>query len=566
MFVDNYVRGPAVDSNVETGPRSIAVLPFENRSAREDDRFFVDGIHDELLTHLAQIASLDKVISRTSVMEYRDTARNLREIGESLGVTTILEGGVQRAGDRVRVNVQLIDAATDNHIWAEFYDRELSAENVFEIQTEVALAIAEALDAALTPEEAVRLSAVPTRSTRAYDFYLSGKDYLRRPGPSGTPLAVQQFERAVEDDPEFAEAWVQLARAHTFTFWYAQDQSDGRLELAMQAIEQARTLKPDLPDVHLALAQYRFMAEGDYAGALAEVDLVDDMLPDSAEVLAQKAYIQRRMGAFDDSVENMAGAIELDPRNLDFILNQAGTYFVLRQYVQAEAMVDRALEISPDSLVARVRKIEIALYRGDDPSIVQAALDDLPASNSPFLRQFSWLAAIMLRDYSRAQIALDGWNFETLDNSLFYTPKAAFQAWTHLLAGREDLARQSFETSHAVLEAARTEAPDDFRILLSLGEALAALDEPEEAVRLAQRALELHPPESDTQSAHVLQTEAVLRVFIPAGDYDAAFAELERYFSVPGRWSIEGLARDPRLDPIRADPRFVALLERYRRQ
>ena len=564
MFVDNYVLAPQVSGESQTAG-SIAVLPFENRSALEEDRFFVDGIHDELLTQLAQIGSLDKVISRTSVMEYRDLTRNLREIGTALGVSTILEGGVQRAGDRIRINVQLIDAATDNHLWAEVYDREMSAENVFEIQSEVAMAIANALQLALTPDETIRLSAVPTRSTEAYTFYQSGNDYFRNPDFAALPTAVQQFQRAVDEDPDFALAWAKLARAHTHVHWYGLDRTASRLEMARGAIEQARTRAPDLPELHLAIGQYRYMGERDYAGALEELALAERDLPNSSEVIALRAFIQRRIGQWEESISNMAHAIELDPRNIDIVINQAGTFNVLRRYAQAEATIDRALELEPDSAAAAVYRVLIAMHRGDSLDVLRERVADSRLQGHRARPYFEWQLALYSRDYDRAREILDAWDAEAFVAGLERIPKAALEGWTEYLAGRIEAARSHFALSHEYLESLTAEERADFRALIAFGEAAAMLGDPDEAVRLGRDAIARFPSTMDTYSAPEVKIETVVRVFVPAAAYDIALDELEAYFAAAGRWSIEGLSRDPRLDPIRDDPRFVALVERYGR-
>ena len=286
--------------------RSIAALPFSNESAEEENaEFFANGIHDELLTRLAKIGSL-KVISRTSVEEYRDATRNMREIGQALGVATLLEGRVQRAGERVRINVQLIDAETDEHLWAEIYDRELTASDIFAVQSEMATEIANALRVVLSPEEAVRLADVPTENTRAYDYYLSGLDYFAQLDRyERLPLAVQQFERAVEEDQDFAVAWAALSRAHMVMYLYALDRTPERLALARAASDRALALAPDAGEPHVALANYYYIGERDYAAARAELAIAEQAMPGSAEVYELRALVVRREGDLNASVARL---------------------------------------------------------------------------------------------------------------------------------------------------------------------------------------------------------------------------------------------------------------------
>lgn len=264
LIVDNYVLIDMAEQRTETASahsdeavtvtgRSIAVLPFQNLSTDPENATFADGIHDDLLTQLAKISSL-KVISRTSVLEYRNSPKNMRQIGQELGVATILEGGVRRAGDTIRFNVQLIDAETDGHLWVETYDRQLTAENVFAIQREMATSIAEALQTTLSPAETARLAEVPTQNLEAYNFYLSGNDYIKRPDNlTAYSLAAQQYQRAVVEDPDFALAWAALARSHAGVYFFRVDASDSRREAARQAIERAFSLDANLPEAHLAM-------------------------------------------------------------------------------------------------------------------------------------------------------------------------------------------------------------------------------------------------------------------------------------------------------------------------
>lgn len=550
---------PVVTQQIDE--KSIAVLPFENLSA-DGDSYFASGIHNDLLSQLANIRSL-KVISRTSVLEYENAPINLRDVGERLGVASILEGSVQRLGDSIRVNAQLIDAVTDTHIWAEVYDQELTAENLFAIQTDIATSIAEALQAVITPDDVVMLNEIPTESLRAYDFFLSGNDYYNRPGFEGVELAVQQYQRAVDEDPQFAQAWAQLSRAHILMAWSGTDRTESRSALALEAAERALDMAPDLAGSHIALGQYHYMAARDYALALQEYEVAAQLAPGNAELFPMRAFIQRRVGAWDAALENLSQAIALDPRNLDLLDQQAQNFRVLREYEQADELWNRVLEIAPDQSRAQLNKAINALYRGDPASEVRAALESLPtAGDEIYLR---WLVALFERDYDRARVLLSEWDEDVFVDGLFFVPKASFHGVTEFLAGRHDDSRRWFEAAEEVLRDALSANPEDWRLYFSLGEVLAGLGEAEESVKWGQRALDRFPVESDTFSAHVLQTQAVLRVFIPAGDYDAALSELEAYFSVPGRWSINGLANDPRLDPVRDDPRFKAIVARYAR-
>jgi len=553
------------DSGAVRDLASIAALPFANESAAEENaEFFANGIHDELLTRLAKVGSL-KVISRTSVEEYRGTPKNMRQIGRELGVATLLEGRVQRAGDRVRINVQLIDAEADEHLWAETYDRELTAGNVFGIQSEMAMEIADALHVVLSPEETERLADVPTENTRAYDFYLSGRDYFTRINDSEfMPLAVQQFQRAVDEDPGFAVAWGALARAHMQMYLYALDRSAERLGLARTAVDRALELAPEAGEAHLALSNYLFIGQRDYAAALAELAIAERLMPGSSEIFENRAYIVRRDGDFDLAVASMERAIELDPRNIGVMFRQTGNYSLLRDYMQLERYLNRILEIAPDNQAARRREAEFVLWASGDFSRMKALASSgrLRSADAAFV---GWQAALYERDYSLALAYLDGWDIDVDNRQPFYVPKAAYYAVTYQVAEQPDRAAEEFNTARAYLEDALEAMPEDARVYVSLAEALAGLGEAESAARMARRAMELLPTSADAMVGPFIHEDAIRRVFAPLGDVETVVTELDAYASQPGWYSIEGLVADPRFDAMRSDPRFQAVVDRYRR-
>jgi TolB-like protein/Tfp pilus assembly protein PilF len=567
LAIDRFVfvseRPP---SAVAADRRSIAVLPFANESAAEENaEFLANGIHDELLTRLAKVGSL-KVISRTSVMEYRDSPKNTRDIGRELGVATLLEGRVQRVGDKLRINVQLIDAEADEHVWAEIYDRQLTAENVFAVQSEMATSIAAALEAKLSPEEAVSVADIPTQDTRAYDFFLTGSEYLRR-GDYRTylPLAIQMLERAVAQDPEFGLAHAKLSIAHGQMYSFGYDRTEKRLEMSAEAARRALMFAPESPEAHLAMGYYYYRGLRDYERALDEFSIAEHGLPGSAEVAEARAYVLRRLGRWEESLQSLARSIELDPRNATLLFNQAATYNMLRDYARAESHLDRALEIEPDNVNAYVFRAELPLRRDGDVARAKRAAESPPFDIGVDRQQLGWTAAIFERDYDRAVAFLDDWDLKVLAEEYEYLPKSAFYGITFDLAGQPERANREFQAARAELEAALQGRPEDARLYISLAEVLAGLDQNEEAARLARRAVDLTPPSRDAYAAPDYQLLAS-KVFAAAGDRDAAIAALDAYLGAPGDWSIEGLAADPRFDSIREDPRFDMLIEKYGRR
>ena len=339
--------------------KSIAVLPFENLSEEKANAYFADGVQDQILTDLSQIADL-KVISRTSVMQYKSgITRDLREIGQQLGVAHLLEGSVQRSANKIRVNAQLIDARTDAHVWAETYDRDLA--DVFAIQSEIAKAIADQLQAKLSPNEKKAIEQPPTTDLAAFDLYSRAKSLLLTADFSVTSdpdlrKAIELFDEAVKRDPSFFDAYCQLAYAHETLYAVSgSDHTPARLALAEAAVQAATRLRPDAAETHLARAQYLYYGLRDYAGALAELEIARRALPNDPRLFELTGYILRRRGQQEEGLRNLQRAVELDPRNFFTLQQIALSYQNLGRYAEAIAALDRALAIVPDNVETRAR-------------------------------------------------------------------------------------------------------------------------------------------------------------------------------------------------------------------
>ena len=516
-------------------------------------------MHDALLAQLAKLGDI-KVISRTSVLEYADSPKNMRQIGEELGVTTILEGSVLRSGDALQINVQLIDAQTDEHLWAEIYDRELTAENGFAIQREMATSIAGALRATLSPEEVERLNAVPTENTRAWSFYLSGLDYQ---GPrSDNRLAIQQLTRAVEEDPEFALAWAALGESHNDEL-RERDRTESRRRNALEAIQRALELEPDLSEAHLAMGSYHVAANRDYPRALLELAIAEQGMPGDVRIYRRRALTYDRMGDFDREAAAWERVIELDPRETDALFRLAFAHSNRRDYARHEQYLDRYLEMVPDDADAYRSKVRTPMFRDGDVSLVKAAAENPPIDLGDHRSHLGWEASLYERDYDTALRYLDNWRIEGWYGR---RPKASYYGMIYRLAEQAELAEQHFQTARAEISAVLEESPESYFALVALGEVLAGLGETEEALAAVRRAFELMPRERDAFRGPLTQLEGTMRVLAVAGDDDATLAALDEYLSGPGHWSIEGLLPDPNLDNIRDDPRFQALVEKYRRR
>jgi serine/threonine-protein kinase len=544
---------------------SVAVLPLENRSGLEEDRYFTDGIHDEILTQLNKISGLS-VKSRTSVMEYRDSPKNIREIGEELDARYLMEGGVQRAGQTVRINVQLIDAESDDHVFAETYDREMSLENLLAVQREVALRIADALETTLTTEERERIEKVPTENPEAYDYYLKGLEYLYgRPGlrEENARYAQQMLERAVELDPGFAEAYARLAHLHVATYEFAHDRSEDRLTQAREAAKRALEIDPHLSWARFSLAYYYYATRGDDR-ALEQLEMAERGQPGLDRVAWLRGMILRRQGEWDEALNSFERALTLSPREPSFLFYVGDTYLSLRRYDLAEIYFDSALALEPDFLEVALVKAMVPLYGRGDTGPLRALLADMPPGFDPwglFTLMHGWVEYLD-RDYAAALDVLSDSEEEYLEIPGGIASVTVLRAYCHAWMGRIGRARATADSARRDLEARLSERPDDPDLHGLMGVAQAFLGRRDAAVRAAQRAVELRPISEDAVEGpgHV---DNLATVYAVLGEVDAAVEQFDRYLSVPAPHSIEYILLDPGIDPIRDDPRFQALVEKY---
>lgn len=544
---------------------SIAVLPFANDSiAEENAEFFAAGMHDELLNRLADIASL-KVISRTSVMAYRDTTKNVRQIGEELGVVYLLEGRVQRAGDQLRIILQLIDSTTDDHVWQDEYDRELTAENIFALQAEMATSIATELRQTLSPDMTARLDKRPTQNTRAYDFYLSGDQYLKR---RQAELAIRQFGRAVDEDPTFAIAWAALSRAHSRAYWDEVTPIDVHLEKAREAAAMAFELMPDLPEAHFALGYFYMYVTREHENSLAELAIAARGMPGSSDVQHTIAEVQRRSGDIEASIATTARAIDLDPRNTRLLEQQATSYAHIHDTDQLHRYLDRVLEIEPDSVAVPGLRLRYGLRLGEEPAELRlrAKKEDSSIAIEGSWIHDHWLLGIFERDYEGVIRFLDELSLAS-ENSNRSVVRALHYGHIYVLVGQPELSHPYFERARRLLEqqVADPNLPAGrSRRLMLLAMATAGAGRFEDARRFAEESLAMRFPDEPMVTKNLLR-QAATGVFIPAGDHERAIELLDEHFATPVGWTIEGMLRDPQLDPIRDHPDWLALVENYKR-
>jgi len=547
--------------NVE---KSIAVLPFQSLSDEKENAYFADGIQDDILTNLSKIGDL-KVISRMSVMSYRgDALRNAREIGKALGVGTLLEGSVRRIGNRVRVNVQLIDASNDEHIWAEDYDRDLT--DVFAIQTDLAQKIASALQAKLSPTEKARLDNRPTQNPDAYLLFVQAHEYANRTDMfNDTSLkAVPLFEQAIKLDPTFAMAFADLSTVESWIY-HSFDPVPAWREKARLNADEALRLKPDLPEGHLALGFSYYYGDRDYERALAEFETARRGLPNESQAYLAIGAIQRRQGKWTESTANLEKAATLDPKNTDILMQLCFSYMALRNFETADKMLDRVIAASPQSFQACALKGFMAVLWKGDLSAAEKVFSSVPHENDES-GLTTWGRAWILtleRKFPDALQLLEQFPGETMySTTTAPCPKVFAKGLIHLLQGDKTKATAEFEKAREISEKLIREAPGDAARHAQHGRILAALGQKQEAIAEGKRAVELLPESQDALDGPQC-TSALAEIYACTGEFDEAFGLLDHLFAIPCNLTVPMFKLDPAWDPLRKDPRYQALIDKY---
>ncbi len=548
--------------------KSIAVLPFENLSDDKSNAYFATGMQDEILTRLAGIHDL-KVISRTSTQQYASHPPNLKIVAEQLGVATVLEGSVQRADGKVRINLQLIDAHTDTHLWAQKYDRDLK--DVFAVQTDVAEKVADALKAQLLPAESARIASVPTQNPEAYDLYLRANAYFQRVYDQAAltstqmPLAIALYQQALAKDPGFALAAAMLAQAHLRTYWQLPDHTEARLAAAKAAADQALALQPDLGEAHKALGVYWYYGHRDYTQALQQLEIARNTLPNNASVETYVAAIARRQGRWDDAIASFQRAIVLDPRSSLSIDQLAFAYQSLRRYAEADQVYARAVAVTHDPTDEQITRAFNTVYWKGDLAPLRAALgsltsgsDDYSGNASSFF-QLGWWS----RDYPAAAKTAQtdtAANWTVYSNETF--PRQLYLAWAYQAAGDNAKAQPLYTELRAQMQAALLQRADDPDLHLALGFAAAGLGLKDEAIREGRKAIDLMPMSRDAYSAPAYLAY-LAQLYVRVGENDQAIDTLQQLLAVPssgGAISPALLKLDPVWDPLREDARFLQII------
>jgi serine/threonine-protein kinase len=570
-FLFGRYKMPGKQSGVAELPaKSIAVLPFENLSEEKANAFFADGVQDQILTALAKVADL-KVISRTSVMQYKSgVARNLREIGQQLGVAHLLEGSVQRSATKVRVNAQLINATTDAHEWAENYDRPV--DDLFAIQSEIAKAIADQLQAKLSPAEKKAIEQPPTTDLAAFDLYSRAKSLLLTAAFSlsndpDVRKAIELLDEAVKRDASFFDAYCQLAFAHeTLYDLFGNDHTPARLALAEAAVQAATRLRPDAGETHLARAQYLYLGLRDYAGALAELDSARKMLSNDPRLFEWTGYILRRRGDQEEGLRNLQRAAELDPRNFDTLQQIALSYQYLGRYAEAIAVFDRALSIVPDSVETRANRMLFEFCWKGNTQPMQQTINSILAQKPGAIANAAdvWFAyALAQRDAAAAERALVALGDNPCWGEGTIVLRRSFgEGLLARMTKNQARARTAFEVARTEQQKKMQAQPDYGPTLCVLAMIDAALGHKDLALEEGRRAIALTPMEKDGNAGcRVSQYFAITAAW--SGEKELALQQLETGVRAPVAsimLSYGSLKLFPFWDPLRGDPRFEKIV------
>ncbi len=556
--------------------KSIAVLPFENLSEDKSNAYFADGIQDEILTRLSKIADL-KVISRTSTQRYKNTSQKLSEIASQLGVANLLEGSVQKTNDQVRVNVQLIRAASDSHLWAETFDRKLT--DIFSVESEVAKSIADQLRAKLTGQEEELIAAQPTNNPEAYDAYLRGLAFEGRNNVSNysTNLegkAIGFYERAVQLDPDFAIAWARLSRADSRLYFNRGDAAAAaRGGAAKHALESAQKLEANSPETLLALGYYQYLVQRDYGSARTTLESASKMLPGSSEVPRALGAIARREGHWNQSIAHFEQALALDPRDVELLMDAAWTYAMLRQFPPALKLYDRVLDITPDDADVMASKAGIYQAKGtlQEAAHFLSGINEQTPNEQTFTVKINQLR--LEHNYGEAvrllQARLAEFHFASpFDKGYEQVALALAQR----LAGDKAGAEVTAEDARSTLEQLYRDQPDNAALAVRVSQAYAATGKNESALKLAARAIMLLPRTLDQVSGPTCEENLAL-IHTTLGEKSRAISTLTQLLQTPyNSWIYAPapitpafLELDPIWDSLRTDPAFRKLCEKKRR-
>jgi len=543
----------------------LVVLPFENLGSTEDE-YFADGIAEEIMSRLSAIHTLG-VISRTSAIQYKNSNKTIRQIGQELGVEYVLEGTVRwerpsEGPNRVRVTPQLIRVSDDTHLWSDRYDAVLA--DIFQVQSDIAEQVAQALDITLLEPERRALQSRPTENMEAYDYYLRGDEYLYRGYlENDFRIAIQMYEKAIELDPTFALSYTRLARAHDKMYWLYYDRSEERLEMEKQAVDKAFQLNPNLPEAHMALGWYHYHGYLDYDRALEQFAIARKSQPNNSKILEGIGYVQRRQGKFEQALANIKRASELDPLSNVLAISLAGTFMHLRKYPEAERYYERIISLAPDQPTPYYFKAQLYLsWKGSTQkarAVLEEALQNIKSTRDADIVNLLVNIDVFEGNY---QEALDRLSLksEDIDDQFNFISKARRHALIYRYMNKKELAKKYYDDARSILESKIQERPEDARFHSALGIAYAGLGRKEDALREGKLGVELLPVSKEAMRG-AFRVEDLARIYVMVGEFEAAIDQIEFLLSIPSLLSIPLLRIDPAWNPLRDHPRFKKLIE-----
>jgi TolB-like protein/Flp pilus assembly protein TadD len=570
FFLGRFTASNKQGTPTEAPAKSIAVLPFENLSRDPDNAYFTEGIQDEILTKLATVRDL-KVISRTSTAKYRSNPDDLKKVANELGVATIVEGAVQKIGDQVRVNVQLIDARIDTHLWAKSYDRQLK--DVFAVESEVAQEISDALRAQLSPSEANAVAAAATHDTEAYDLFLKGEHDERQAestlAPEKFDSAASLYRRALDRDSNFALAYARLGYSRLYRHWFIEPLTPAQLAETKSIIDRAVVLSPGSSDSHLALGVFHYWGHRDYDPALRELDRAIELQPNNSNAMGYRAAIYRRQGDWERSMAEYNRAVELNPRDPSIPGNMAASYGSLRRWSDSEREVRKALALDPKGTAAARLLATTCINSNGDIGCARQAFAGVVADTTRTNPTSTWgtvAAMIDERVYldvidRHFSVSLKAWEQPATDNSKEHWRQLAARTAIRVIAGESPIAQSECEAAQTLLEARLAERPDDLRTMTALAWIYISLNRNEDARRLSRHATELLPIAKDALSGPNLLA-GLAEVEAHTSQPEEAVKILRQLLGIPAGQvvSIARLRIDPVWDPLRDRAEFQQLL------
>lgn len=549
--------GGIFDSN-EIRENTVAVLPFDNYSSAEEDQFFSDGLTEVIIANLAKINDL-KVISRTTAMRYKGTAKSLTEIGKELGVSHILEGSVQRGTERIRIVGQLIDTQTDEHLWAETYDNLIA--DLFDIQINVAKKIAEALKVEISSVELTNLNKKPTENIEAWDYYLKGVMHNNRSyGGEDEKLAVFNFSKAIEADPNFAEAYARLTKTHIFMVWSGYDRSDERRQKAKENIDKAMQLDPENPVVRISRGYYYYHGFRDYLRALEDFNYVHHKFPNNPAYHEHISYIERRLGRFNENIERLNKVIKYDPQNPMLAVNLGESYLYINDFNNAEKYYRKGIMLTPDIDVLNRDLAEVFYRKGEIKEAINTIDKAMEHITSDNLIVAKARLQFVARDYEKSLETLKPVTLKIYKKQTQFMPVETLIGMNYFYLNDKKKANEYLNKSKLVLENELKNNSEDIRIHADYAIVLAYLGLKDEAVKSAEFASSIIPVEKDA-IVGTLHFITLTKVFSIVGEHQKAIKNLDFLITIPAGSTIESLKIDPVWDPLRGFPEFQSLLK-----